>query len=219
MHFYLNSNKVHLFYNSSLHAELFKRYTDVVCSKKGDIYDTVKTIKDMGFNTLAAEIVFNADTVQWYKAIAPVWQEEMIKACDELGVFVVLWVPEFDEFTDKDDYKQAIEKHTNFWENHPSIILYFNDFNKTYYPLQQHPAMINNFTYIPKQRAKARERILSSDTIITDCDNTRGIFHNASGNMTKLYTTMQYMSFGLPLQEREDYHISGLRLKKSIYEF
>ena len=29
----------------------------------------------MGFNTLAAEIVFNADTVQWCKAIAPVWQE------------------------------------------------------------------------------------------------------------------------------------------------
>ena len=62
--------------------------------------------------------------------------------------------------------------------------------------------MVNNFTYIPKQRAKARETILSSDKIITDCDNTRAIFHNGSGNKTKLYTTMQYMSFGLPLQER-----------------
>ena len=39
----------------------------------------------------------------------------MIKACDELGVFVVQFsVPEFDEFREKDDYKQVMKKTYKF---------------------------------------------------------------------------------------------------------
>ncbi|MBN8219197.1 MAG: hypothetical protein J0L75_21335, partial [Spirochaetes bacterium] len=207
--FLLNGKKFHLFYNSGSGDTFGLRYDSHL--DPAQARRTIAAVKACGYNAVLIENLYNKDMAEWYTGKSPTWQDFILDACDELGMGAILLVPEYDEFTREADYRQAAERIRDWSGNHPSILLYLNDFNKTHYALCQHPAMVNDYAYKPRGRETARRNILKGDAVWEAVDPTRGIFHNAGGNLTKLYTTMHYMSFGLPLQEREDWPSQWLR--------
>ncbi|MBI4979464.1 MAG: hypothetical protein HZC28_18450 [Spirochaetes bacterium] len=207
--FLLNGKKTHLFYNSGVGDTFGIRY-DGDTSIPGRARTIVAAIKATGYNSLLVENIYNKDLTEWYKGKSPIWQDEILTACDELGMMAIMLVPEYDEFTVDAEYRETSRRILAWLGNHPSLIMYLNDFNKTHYALNQHPSMVNNYSYMPRKEA-TRRNILKGDAIWNDIDPTRRIFHNAGGNLTSLYTTMHYMSFGLPLQEREDWPSQWLR--------
>lgn len=207
--FLLNGKRFHLFYNSGSGDSFGLRYDAHLDPARARL--SVAAVKACGYNAILIENQYNKDMAEWYTGKSPTWQDNLLDACDELGMAAILLVPEYDEFTREADYRLAATRILEWSGNHPSVLLYLNDFNKTHYALCQHPAMVNDYAYKPRGREAARRNILKGDAVWASIDPTREIFHNAGGNLTKLYTTMHYMSFGLPLQEREDWPSQWLR--------
>ncbi len=205
--FLLNGSKYRLYYSSSAVLDYGPRNTGI-SSQRSQARKTLKSYKDLGFNAVNVEFIFNKGAA-WFNNESPIWQEAVLEACDELGLMVVLATPEYDELCSAEEYRAALERHIGFWGSHPSVAMYMDDFNKCMYIMQQHPAMANDYSYsdskAPNSRGRQKANILKGDAIIHELDPSRIVYHNAGGNLTKLYTTMQYMSFGLPLQEREDW--------------
>jgi len=103
------------------------------------------------------------------------------------------------------------------WGNHPSVVLYLTTFNTCGYPWAQQPSKVDDLTYVHPGKKEARALALRSDAILSEHDATREPYHNCSGNLTKFYTTMHYMSFGLPMQEREDWPSKWARTRKTAF--
>ncbi len=175
----------------------------------------VAALRQTGFNAIFVEMIYHKDDDEWFGRRSPVWQQAVVRACDKLGMLVVFKLPEFLPGTDEAAYRAAVASQVRTWGNHPSIGFWLNDFNKCMYVMQQHPAMVNDLAYAPASRAANRASIVRGDRIIAELDPARIVYHNAGGNLTRLYTVMQYMSFGLPLQEREDWPAQWE--KKNLY--
>ncbi|MDP2815825.1 MAG: hypothetical protein Q8O19_04015, partial [Rectinemataceae bacterium] len=155
-HFTINGIKTRLFYNSSVTGTFFIRYNNYILGD-GVMRNILTKLKSAGYNTIGLDIIYNKDMVQWYNHQTPDYHERFLDLCDELGLYVVLHTPEFDEFIDEIEYRRAIAEIASTWGAHPSVIMYLTDFNKTWYAMGQHPAMINDFSYLPEFKRSARQ--------------------------------------------------------------
>ena len=215
-HFYLNGSKFRLIYNSCSNA--YGLRMEAESAQPGFAHEAIAAYRKAGFNAVVVDNVWNKNETQYFRNESPVWQEQIIKACDELGMLVVFKAPEFVSGTKSELFRPAVADIIRYWNNHPSICFWLDDFNKCMYVMEEAPSMVNDYAYVPtspKGRAAARKWIVQGDAIYNEFDPSRIVYHNAGGNISKLYTVMQYMSFGLPLQEREDWPSQWL--KKNLY--
>ena len=214
--FYLNDKKIHLIYHSSGHGEVCHRY-QYLNMRNTEVENTMKTVKSLGFNLIGLAVKWYYNDETHYHANSPTYILPALDAGDRIGMYYMVWVPYFNELMDKNIYDEELRSHIRAVGNHPSVLLYLPTFNTCGYPFAMHPTSTSDMTYDPPSRKKERREALYSDSRITDLDPTRQIFHNYSGNLYKIYTSMHYMSFGVPLQEREDWPSHWAKTKKIAF--
>ncbi|OGV62715.1 MAG: hypothetical protein A3K19_24420 [Lentisphaerae bacterium RIFOXYB12_FULL_65_16] len=213
-HFRLNGEKFRLFYSSSSDG-IWERYSQYYAAHPEATEAAVRTLQDNGFNAIGVRIAWHAD--QGALGRTPHAVENVLRAADRAGMLVVLWAPPLEPFMPDEDYRLAVRRYVRAWGNHPSVCLYLATFNTCHYSWGLMPSMVTDLAYQPPRKEEARALALHSEQILRELDPTRVVYHNASLNLTQLYTTMQYMSFGMPLQEREDWPSLWSRTRLTAY--
>jgi hypothetical protein len=211
--FRLNGNKFHSFYCSSSDGNWF-RYSQYYGVHRDQAFAAVKALKDAGFNTIGVRFSFDGSGGL---GRSPVSQRNVLDAADELGMLVVLWAPELRQHMDLDQYRESVANFTRVWGNHPSVCFYLLTFNNCHYPWAEQPSKVDDLTYEPPHKKEARDLARQANQIYAEIDPSRVVWHNASGNLTELYTTMHYLSFGVPLQEREDWPRRWAETRKTAF--
>lgn len=210
---YLNGKKSHVFYMSSSDG-IWMRWSQYFGAYPEKTREAVRTLKGNGYNTIGVRISWDQGGAL---GRTPHFQHHVLDAADELGMLVVLWAPPLSKFMDEERYRECVENFVRTWGNHPSVVFYLTTFNTCGYAWAQLPSKVDDLTYERPDKKEARALALRSDAILAEYDSTREPFHNCSGNLTKLYTTMHYMSFGLPIQEREDWPSKWNRTRKTAF--
>ncbi|MBN2440625.1 MAG: hypothetical protein JXJ04_04750, partial [Spirochaetales bacterium] len=215
--FYLNGKKVHLF-NFASAEEIFSRYQYLYCREEV-IAETINSVKNVGFNcglmNIAWQFRYGGDGS--YQGSSSAYLKTVFNASDKSGFYWILSTPFLAGDMDTTVYKRDVRKHMRAWGNHPSIIMNSATFNTSGYPWAQHPDMVDDLEYEPQFAYTRRKTARLSEQIIKEVDPTREVYHNYSGNLNNIYTTMHYMSFGLPLQEREDWPSKWAETKKTAF--
>jgi hypothetical protein len=211
--FYLNGEKYHVFYDSSSDG-IWMRWSQYYGAYPDKARDAVRTLKGNGFNTIGVRISWDQGGAL---GRTPHAQQNLLNAADELGMLVVLWAPPLTKFMDEERYRECVANYVRVWGSHPSVVFYLTTFNTCGYAWAQQPSKVDDLNYVPASKKEARSLALRSDAILSEYDPTRVAYHNCSGNLTKLYTTMHYMSFGLPIQEREDWPSKWSRTRRTAF--
>lgn len=211
--FSLNGEKFHVFYDSSS-DEFWMRWSQYFAAYPDQTREAVRTLKENGFNTIGVRIAWDQGDAL---GRTPHSQQCVLDAADELGMLVVLWAPPLTKFMDEDRYRECVANYVRVWGNHPSVVFYLTTFNTCGYAWAQQPSKVDDLDYEPVQKKEARALALRSDAILAEYDPTRVPYHNCSGNLTQLYTTMHYMSFGLPIQEREDWPSKWSQTRRTAF--
>lgn len=148
----------------------------------------------------------NYDTVRcnpWGKRSA-VSRREYLDACDRQGVYNLYGMPAYED-EPKAGYREAVERFLECYGNHPSILMWYTDFNTCGYAWDQDPAKLTDYGYVPEGNRVARQRAAFAEATMRALDPSRELFQHAGGNMGKIFTSMNYQSYGTPLQEQEDW--------------
>ncbi len=214
--FFLNGEKMHIFAMTS--GDVFDRYSWYY-ARNEVISDTFSNLKAAGYNTVLLHITW---PYRWgdaasYQGIAPVYINALFDEADRQGFYIILGTPYLWNENDLDAFRDELRVHFRYWGNHPSLIMNSGTFNKAGYPWAQHPDMVDNLDYRWPDDRGGRELAELTETEVKKADPSREVYHNYSGNLNNIYTTMHYMSFGLPLQEREDWPIKWSRTKKTAF--
>ena len=128
-----------------------------------------------------------------------------LRECGRQGISNFFPMP-FYEGDDMAQYRGWVENYLEFFGAFPSIVLWYTDFNTCSYPACQDPYYLNNTSYVPKERVlKARKLVEVADRTMRSLDPSRECVPHAAGNFGKVFGSMNYQSFGTPLQEQEDW--------------
>lgn len=214
--FILNGEKMHIFAMTS--GDVFDRYSWYY-ARNEVIGDTFSNLKAAGYNTILLHITW---PYRWgdaasYQGISPAYINALFDEADRQGFYIILDTPYLWNKNDLDAYRKELRVHFRYWGNHPSLIMNMGTFNKAGYPWAQHPDMADNLDYRWPDDWGGREFAELTETEVRRADPSREVYHNYSGNLNNIYTTMHYMSFGLPLQEREDWPAKWSRTKKTAF--
>lgn len=148
----------------------------------------------------------NYDTVRFdpfRKTLQVAWQEYLDES-NRQGLYNLFqMIPYEDE--ELTGYTAEVERFLEHYGNHPSILMWYTDFNTCGYPWDQDPAKLTDTDYIPVSKRHARERAQVAEKVMRALDPGRELFQHAGGNSGKIFTSMNYQSFGTPLQEQEDW--------------
>jgi len=120
------------------------------------------------------------------------------------GVYNLMPMPPY-AGGDQEPYRKEVEAYLEYFGPHPSIAMWYTDFNTCSYPWNQDPEKLNDTDYVPAFKQKARELAHSAEGVMRSLDPSREVFQHAGGNSGKIFTSMNYQSFGVPVQEREDW--------------
>ncbi|MCK6486801.1 MAG: hypothetical protein L6R48_00420, partial [Planctomycetes bacterium] len=199
--FHLDGVRRRLIYDSDA-AMLWSRYALACALDPALVRAQLSELKAIGFNTVNLDI-------DWEGAGSlgrtPYHVEKVLAAADELGLLVVLTAPPLERGDDPQAHRRLVRGFVRAWGHHPSVALYMATFNTCWYPLGQHPQAPMRMDYMPPGKDDARARALACEAALHAEDPARPVYHNASGNLTQLFTTMHYLSMGMPLQERADW--------------
>jgi len=129
--------------------------------------------------------------------------------CDEIGFIAAAGnVSHLQDVKDEAAYANVVGAFTRRYGAHPSVCLWFVNPNTCWYNYGMHPANLD-CVYEPTEgepgfanRAMAR---VAEDTVRAHDPQQRPVFTYASGSFGPLYSAMQYMSLGLPIQEEADW--------------
>ncbi len=148
----------------------------------------------------------NYDTVRcnpWGKD-SHVGIKEYLDECDRQGLMNLHQMPSYE---DEDDalYVPNVERFFEWYANHPSIILWYTDFNTCGYAWDQDPGKLTDTKYSPTAKQHARARAYHAEDTMRRFDDSRDLFQHAGGNSGRIFTSMNYQSYGTPLQEQEDW--------------
>ena len=148
----------------------------------------------------------NYDTVRcnpWTKS-SHVGIGEYLGECDRQGLMNLHQMPTYE---DEDDsvYVPNVERFFEAYANHPSIILWYTDFNTCGYAWDQDPGKLTDTKYSPTAKKHARARAYHAEDTMRLFDDSRELFQHAGGNSGRIFTSMNYQSYGTPLQEQEDW--------------
>ncbi len=148
----------------------------------------------------------NYDTVRFdpYGKSTQVCWPDYLKASDRQGLYNLFqMIPYEDE--ELKGYTGDVTRFLEHYGNHPSILMWYTDFNTCGYPWDQDPAKLNDTEYFPVSKRQARARTQVAEKVMRSLDPSRELFQHAGGNSGKIFTSMNYQSFGTPLQEQEDW--------------
>jgi len=123
---------------------------------------------------------------------------------DRRGVYNLMPMPPYTG-GDKELYRREVESFLEAFGTHPSVIMWYTDFNTCHYQWNQDPAKLNDTEYNPDFVRKPRELAYVAENVMRSLDPSRELFQHAGGNSGKIFTSMNYQSLGVPVQEREDW--------------
>ena len=209
--FYLNGNKIHL---RTCSSSMIQRYHMLYCREE-TIADYLQAQKRAGFNAELAEICYKPTWGDGWQGFSPTYIKTVLSASDSMGYLWFLWAPPLLEGYDPDLHREELRVHLRQWGNHPSLAIHLASFNQAGYAWAQHPLMVNDLTYEPEWFHPNRELVRTAEAALRELDPSRPVYHNYSGNLNRIYTTMHYMSFGLPLQEQEDWPETWSKSRKT----
>jgi hypothetical protein len=129
---------------------------------------------------------------------------DYLEACNRQGLYNLFPMPPYED-EDLAVYSREVERYLERYGNHPTIIMWYTDFNTCSYPWNQDPAKLNDTDYDPLNKRQPRRRAQTAEKVMRALDGSRELFQHAGGNSGKIFTSMNYQSFGTPLQEQEDW--------------
>ena len=154
-------------------------------------------LKDVGYNGTRCNPVRGRESqVGW---------ETKFAESDRVGFYHLQSTPPYEGVVSLEDYRRHIERFVEAFGNHPSILMWYCDFNTCSYAWNQDPAKLNDTDYVPAHKTRQRAVALQARQTIRQVDPTREVFHHAGGNFGKIFGSMNYQSMGVPLQEQEDW--------------
>ena len=124
--------------------------------------------------------------------------------CDRQGVYNVTGMPPY-AGGDVEAYRRQVERYLDAYGGHPSIVMWYTDFNTCSYAWNQDPAKLTDLDYDPPAKRHARALAAQAESVMNGLDPTREAIRHAGGNAGKAFGSMNYQSFGTPLQEQEDW--------------
>ena len=124
--------------------------------------------------------------------------------CDRAGLYLLNQMPTYED-EPRDLYDPAVERYLEAWGGHPSILMWYTDFNTCSYAWNQDPAKLNDAAYDPPRKRQARDRARTAETVMRALDPSRECFQHAGGCSGSIFGSMNYQSYGTPLQEQEDW--------------
>lgn len=155
----------------------------------------VAHVKEMNYDTLRFDPLGKISQVGW---------QEYLRESDRQGLYNLFPMPPYED-EEFDGYQKEVVRFFEHYGNHPSILMWYTDFNTCGYPWDQDPAKLTDTTYDPIRKRAARERARTAEKAMRPLDPGRELFQHAGGNSGKIFTSMNYQSFGTPLQEQEDW--------------
>lgn len=155
----------------------------------------VAHIKEMNYDTIRFEPFDKTSQVCW---------ESYLNESDRQGLYNLFPMPPYED-EELSVYSKEISRFLEQYGNHPSILMWYTDFNTCSYSWNQDPAKLNDIKYVPLGKIRQRKRVAVAESVMREIDRTREIFQHAGGNSGKIFGSMNYQSFGVPLQEQEDW--------------
>jgi hypothetical protein len=137
---------------------------------------------------------------------------EILRAADDVGMLVGFSQPHFSHYdwqAPDADRTNGYARHAEFYvraaQNHPCVVAYSMNHNATGYNEDMNPAMIDGVQDRRDSWAlRNMRRALRAETIVSELDPTRIIYHHASGNLGSLHAINFYPNF-VPIQELSDW--------------
>lgn len=155
----------------------------------------VAHIKDMNYDTVRFDPFRKTSQVAW---------PEYLRECDRAGLYNLFQMPPYED-EEMGEYSRQVERFLEHYGNHPSILMWYTDFNTCSYPWNQDPAKITDYDYDPPNKREPRRRAQTAEKLMRSLDWSRELFQHAGGASGKIFTSMNYQSYGTPLQEQEDW--------------
>lgn len=212
--FYLNGNKTHLRGQSSPSFSYPNRNTDPLI-----IREWFSEIQRAGANTVR-DYSYGMNTGRRFWA-----KDNVFDIADEMGVMWFAHLPDlrnvlpgWDREEVREGYRRRIASYVRRYRNHPSVIMWQQTFNLAAYVGDIAPFMLDTDYFPDEPRYRERARIArEAEAMLREIDPSLPILQHASGNLGEMYTTMTYLGFDLPLQEREEWPLRwSLRKHKPL---
>ena len=176
----------------------------------------VAHIKEMNYDTVRFDPFDKTSQVSW---------QEYLEESNHQGLYNLFPMPPYED-EELTGYTKEVARFLEHYGNHPTILMWYTDFNTCSYAWNQDPAKLNDTSYIPLQQLNARKRVRVAETVMRALDPSRELFQHAGGNSGKIFTSMNYQSLGTPLQEQEDWpkqwsarHTQPLMVVESAFPF
>lgn len=157
----------------------------------------VSTVKSYNYDTVR----FNPNMMMGNSTIN---YREYLEECERQGLYNLFPLP-FYEDDELGLYHENVEKFLEYYGRYANIIMWYTDFNTCHYQRNQDPYYLNDTSYCPTHVLAPRRRAMVAEKAIRELDHTREVFQHAGGNSGKIFTSMNYQSYGTPLQEQEDW--------------
>ncbi len=155
----------------------------------------VAHIKELNYDTVRDNPWRNGSTVGHF---------EFLDECDRRGLYVLHQMPTYED-EPRNEYNLQVTRFLESYGGHPSILMWYTDFNTCGYSWGQDPAKLTDVEYDPPSKKLARSRARKAEAAMRELDSSRECFQHAGANMGKIFTSMNYQSYGTPLQEQEDW--------------
>lgn len=176
----------------------------------------VAMIKDLNYDTVRCD--------PWTKSSA-VGTDAYLDECDRQGLMNLHQMPAYEDEADS-VYRADVERFFEHYANHPSIVMWYTDFNTCGYAWDQDPGKLTDTEYDPPEKRHARARARHAEETMRRFDDSRELFQHAGGNSGRIFTSMNYQSYGTPLQEQEDWpaqwakkHVQPLMIVESAFPY
>ena len=155
----------------------------------------VAHIKEINYDTVRFDPFGKDSQVGW---------EGYLNESNRQGLYNLFQMPPYED-EELNGYTKEVVRFLEHYGNHPTILMWYTDFNTCGYPWNQDPAKLNDTDYVPVSKIYARKRAQTAEKVMRSLDPSRELFQHAGGNSGKIFTSMNYQSFGTPLQEQEDW--------------
>ncbi len=138
--------------------------------------------------------------------------KEVLRATDDAGTLVALTQPHMGNYDwDAPDadrtngYAEHAEFYTRVAGNHPSVVFYATSHNACGYAEDMNPDLIDGLVdRAAWSRGSNVQHALRAEAIVRRLDDSRILYHHASGNLSSMHTTNFYANFA-PIQEMSDW--------------
>lgn len=161
----------------------------------GAVAQYVAHVREMNYDTVRFDPFGKTSQVGW---------TPYLTACDTIGLYNLFPMPPYED-EEREGYAADVDEFLDCYGNHPSVIMWYTDFNTCSYPWNQDPAKLTDLAYAPSWTAPARARVQVAEAVMRARDPSREIFQHAGGSSGRIFTSMNYQSYGTPLQEQEDW--------------